>query len=315
MSAGLILSGATGLVGGILSRHFAALDQPVARLVRPSRRHRPETGDIPWNPAAGAIDTDRLEGAETVVHLAGAGIAQRRWTVAWREEILRSRVDGTRLLAESLARLDHPPKLMISASAVGFYGPHPPGRPVDETCPAGEGFLAAVCRQWEAATEAAAAAGIRVVHLRLGLVLHPAGGVLARLWPLFRLGLGARLGDGRQAVSWVAGDDLPGIVRHLMAHPELSGAVNAVSPQPATNASFTRAMRRATRRPAPWVVPAFILRAALGDMAQALLLSGATVTPRRLLESGFHFAHTDLPTWLTATVDSRRSLHFRPPSL
>ncbi len=273
------ISGASGLIGRNLAAFLTTGGHTVTTLVRRSPRHgRREAG---WDPYAGLIDTVALEGTDAVIHLSGRSVSAWRWTESVKREIWDSRVKTTRFLAESLARLDRPPRALITASAVGCYGDRGE-EAVDEDSSPGAGFLAELCREWEAATEPARAAGIRVVNLRVGLVITAAGGVLPRLLLPFGLGLGGVLGSGRQYMSWIALDDLLGAVLHLLYADELDGPVNAVSPQPLTNRGFTRTLGAVLRRPTVLPIPAFVLRTLFGEMGQALFLDGARVEPRRL---------------------------------
>jgi len=289
----ILISGASGLIGSALARRLAASNE-VVRLVR----HR-TAGDaeIAWNPDAGTIDAGALEGLDAVVHLAGENVGAGRWTAAKKARIRASRVEGTSLLARTLAGLTRPPRAMVSASAIGFYGDRG-GEELDETSGAGRGFLAEVCRAWEAAAAPASEAGIRVVLARFGVVLARQGGALARMLPLFRLGLGGRLGSGRQFMSWIALEDAVGALAFVLENESLEGPVNVTSPQPVTNRQFTASLARVLRRPALLHAPAFALRAALGEMAEEMLLASARVFPRRLLASGYRFAQPDLETAL-----------------
>lgn len=286
----VVVSGSHGLVGSALVPALAGAGHRVRRLVR-----GPASGaDVSWDPAAGTIDAAGLEGAGGVVHLAGAGIADRRWTAAHRERIRDSRVRGTALLAGALAGLARPPTVLVSGSAVGWYGDRG-DEVLTEDSDGGRDFLAGVCRAWESATAAAAEAGVRVVHLRAGVVLSPAGGALARQLPLFRLGLGGRLGSGRQWTSWVSVHDEVGAVLHCLATPSLAGPVNATAPEPVTNAEFTRALGRALRRPAVLAVPRPALALVLGSrLTDEMVLASQRVLPTRLLASGYHFRHPEV---------------------
>jgi uncharacterized protein (TIGR01777 family) len=287
----ILVTGSSGLIGSALTGKLTAAGHDVTRLVRSSgaAEHR----QIRWDPAAGELDAESLEGFDAVVHLAGESVAAGRWTAAKKERIRSSRVQGTRLLAQTLGRLSRPPRVLVSASAIGYYG-HRGDDALDEESPPGSGFLAQVCREWEAAADPARGAGIRVVHPRIGLVLSASGGALAKMLPLFRLGLGGPLGSGRQYVSWITLDDLVAAICHSIATDSLSGPVNAVAPEPATNRQFARALGRALRRPARLPAPAFALRAMLGPMADELLLSSTRVIPRKLTDSGFAFDEPDL---------------------
>ena len=298
----VLVTGASGLIGSAQRGKLTDAGHEVTRLARSSGAA--EAGQIRWDPAVGEFDAESLEGFDAVVHLAGENLATGRWTAAKRERIRSSRVQGTQLLAQALARLSRPPEVLVSASAVGYYG-NRGDESLDEQSPPGSGFLAEVCRQWEAAADPAREAGIRVVHPRIGLVLSASGGALAKMLPMFRLGLGGALGSGRQYVSWITLDDLVAVICHLIATDSLSGPVNAVAPAAATNRQLTRALGRALRRPARLPAPAFALRAMLGPMADELLLASTRVIPRRLIDSGFAFGDPDLDRALRRVLASR----------
>ncbi len=289
------IAGAGGLVGSSFVPFLTTAGHAVRRLVR-----RPPRGphEIHWDPAAGRLDGAALEGVDALVNLAGENIGAGRWTADRKRRIVDSRVDGTRLLAETLAALRDPPRVLVNASAVGFYGDRGEEE-LDEASRPGDGFLAELCRDWEAATEPAAAAGIRVVLLRTGIVLTPAGGALAKMLPPFRIGLGGRVGSGRQLMSWISIEDLVGVLHAALREPRLSGPVNAVAPEPVTNRAFTRTLARVLRRPAVFPVPAAVVGLAFGEMGRELLLAGARVVPRRLQEAGFSFLHPELEAALS----------------
>ncbi|WP_067820030.1 TIGR01777 family oxidoreductase [Actinomadura kijaniata] len=291
------VTGSTGLIGTALVRSLRADGHEVVRLVR---REPSGPDEARWDPAGGTVDAAAVEGSDAVVHLAGAGVGDRRWTASYKREIRDSRVLGTRTLAEAVASAARGPKVLVSGSAIGFYG-DTGDREVDEDAPMGRGFLAELVRDWEAAARPAAEAGVRVAHARTGIVLDGRGGLLGRVLPLFRLGLGARLGDGRQWVSWISADDEVAALRFLIDH-EISGPVNLVGPSPVTNAGYTRAVARAVRRPAALAVPAFALRLALREFADEGPLISQRVLPRRLEEAGFRFAHRDLGSALEAVL-------------
>ncbi|PBC72087.1 hypothetical protein BX265_6703 [Streptomyces sp. TLI_235] len=288
----IAVTGSTGLIGSALVRSLLADGHEVVRLVR----HRSRVGWQPdgtvgvgWNPHLLQIDAAGLEGVDAVVHLAGAGVGDRRWTRAYKEEIRNSRVLGTETVAGALAKLRRPPKVLVSASAVGFYG-QTGDRVIDEGAPAGDDFLAGVCVQWEAAARPAEDAGIRVVHPRTGLVLAAGGGALGRMLPLFRLGLGGRLGSGGQYWSILSLADEVAALRFLIDRPTLSGPVNLTGPVPVTNAELTEALGRALGRPTVLAVPGFALQAVLGEMSVEVVGSHRVV-PERLLAAGFRFRH------------------------
>lgn len=299
----VLVSGASGLVGGALVPALKRDGWEVLRLVRRAPRDGSEVG---WEPEAGRVDFGDAGEIDAVVHLAGAGIADGRWTRARKHVIRESRVRGTRGLAEALAARPRPPRVVVGGSAVGYYGDTGDGW-VDEGSPAGTGFLAEVCREWEAAwapLEAGRVAGAgeaatRLVFLRTGLVLAAEGGALAKLLTPFRLGLGGRVGDGRQWWSWISREDLVGAVRHALADGRVRGPMNAVAPEPVTNAEFARVLGKVLRRPALLPAPAWALRAALGaGLADELLLASQRVRAGVLGASGFRYRHENLETAL-----------------
>ena len=294
------ITGSSGLVGTALVESLSAAGHEVTRVVR----RPPRAASIPhilWDPAEGRIDAAGLEAHDAVVHLAGESIAGL-WTRRKRRAIRESRVHGTRLLAETLAKLDDPPTVFLSASAVGIYGDRPGDAPIDESAEPGRGFLAETGVAWEAATRPAAEAGIRVATMRFGLILAREGGLLRAMLPLFRLGLGARLGHGRQWMPWIALDDAVGSALHILADDSLAGPVNVVAPEAVTNAEFTRELARTLHRPARLRVPAFAARLVLRDQADEMLLGGARVEPRRLLDTGYVFRHPRLADALAAIL-------------
>jgi len=296
-----IISGASGLIGEALVARLRGEGFTVSRLVR---RPPARPDEVFWDPAAGEIDRAGLEGAAAVVHLAGAGIGDRRWTESYKREIYDSRIRGTRLLAEALAGLDAPPSVLVSGSAIGFYGDTGDTEATEDT-PKGGGFLADLVADWEAAAAPAAEAGIRVVHPRTGIVLSRRGGILGRTLPLFRLGLGGRLGSGRQWTSWITLRDEVRALQHLIAS-ELSGPVNLTAPRPVTNAEYTRELGRALGRPAVLPVPAPALRLLLREFAAEGPLISQRVLPARLSESGFSFADAELAPALAAVLAQDR---------
>ncbi|MDG2305052.1 MAG: TIGR01777 family oxidoreductase [Candidatus Binatia bacterium] len=292
----VLISGASGLMGRNLVRSLTEAGHEVLRLVRAA-----DSVGIPWDPRGGELDRSPLEGFDAVVHLAGESIAEGRWTVEKKKRIRDSRIEGTNLLARSLSELDQPPKVLVCASAVGFYGDR--GEEIlDESAPPGVGFLAEVCREWEAAADPAREKGIRVVHLRFGVVLSGEGGALAKMLLPFRLGLGGILGDGSQYMSWIALDDAVGIVLHAISHEDLRGAVNAVSPNPVTNREYTKTLGGVLRRPTVIPLPSFGARLAFGEMADELLLASVRVSPKRLLETGYDFRFAELEEALVQTT-------------
>lgn len=288
----IAISGASGLIGSALSARRASLGDRVVPMKRNPDQAREEKG-IYWNPDLGLVDEAACEGADVVVHLAGENLAAGWWTEARKASIRESRVRGTWLVSKALAHLKRRPRLLLVASAVGIYGDRG-SEVLTEDSPAGEGFLSAVSQEWEAAAEPAREAGIRVVHLRFGIVLARHGGMLGRLLPLFRAGLGGRAGDGKQVISWVALEDVVRVVDFLVEEETLSGPVNVAAPNPVTNAEFSSTLARVLKRPAVLAVPAPILRLTMGQMAEEMVLISARALPRRLTETGFSFAQPEL---------------------
>ncbi len=285
----IAITGATGLIGARLGHFLSTGGHRVLRLVR---RSTGQADEILWDPARGRLDPAALEGVDAVVHLAGENVARGRWTAERKARLQGSRVESTRLLCETLAGLRRPPRVLVVASAIGFYGDR--GETwVDEDSSAGTGFLSELCQAWEAAAQPAARAGIRVVQLRIGIVMAGEGGALGGMLPAFRLGLGGRLGSGRQYLSWIEIDDLLGAIHFALGRDELRGPVNATSPEPATNRDFTRTLARVLHRPVGPPAPGALLRLALGEMADAML-GGARVRPARLTAAGFHFLQPTL---------------------
>ena len=293
------VTGSSGLIGTALVAALRADGHQVIRLVRTG----PATPDtLPWDPGAerGGLAPQSLDGVGAVVHLAGAGIADKRWTEGYQAEIRDSRVRGTRELAGALAAMAAPPGVLLAGSAIGWYG-DTGGREVTESAPAGRGFLPDVVRDWEAAAGEAASAGIRVVTLRSGIVLSSHGGVLGRLLPLFRLGLGGRLGSGRQMMSWIGLPDWVAAARFLLSHADVTGPVNLTSPNPVSNAEFTSALAHAVHRPAVMPVPVPALKLAVGGVSSDIL-SSARVLPRKLLDAGYQFQYPDIAGALAAEL-------------
>jgi uncharacterized protein (TIGR01777 family) len=286
----IAVSGASGLLGSTLLPFLTTGGHSVVRLVRTSDAPAPS---IHWDPERGTIDAAALEGVDAVVHLAGENIGTGRWTPAKKARIYASRVDGTTLLVRALVGLARPPQTLVAASAIGYYGNRADDL-VDEDSTPGTGFLTDLCREWEAATQPAVQRGIRVVNLRFGIALSAAGGALVNVLPVFRLGLGGRLGNGAQYMSWVAIDDAIGAVLHALATPTLSGPVNVVAPTPVTNREFTATLARVISRPAVLPLPAFAVKLLFGEMGEDLLLGSARVEPHRLKESGYGFRLPDL---------------------
>ncbi|MFF5338138.1 TIGR01777 family oxidoreductase [Streptomyces sp. NPDC013181] len=293
----IAVTGSNGLIGAALVRSLRADGHEVVRLVRRPARAGDE---VEWDPKRDYVDASGLVGCDAVVHLAGAGVGDRRWTAAYKKEIRDSRVLGTAAIAEAVASLDTPPAVLLSGSAIGFYG-ETGDRAVDEDAPPGEGFLPSVCVEWEEATAAAEEAGVRTVHARTGLVVAREGGAWGRLFPLFRAGLGGRMGNGRQYWSFIALHDHIAALRHILDTPELSGPVNLTAPEPVTNAEVTAAMGRVLRRPTLFTAPAPALRVVLGEFAGDVLGS-QRVLPARLLDSGFAFAFPGIDAAVRAAL-------------
>lgn len=289
------VTGASGMIGTELSTFLACGGHQVLPLVR--RSPRLESGEIFWDPSRGELDPDSLESLDAVIHLAGENIGAGRWTPKRKDDILKSRVEGTRFLAQTLASLRHPPQALITASAIGFYGNREGEALTEESAP-GQGFLAEVCRAWEEAAEPARRAGLRVVNVRTGIVLTPRGGALAKMLLPFRMGAGGTIGTGKQWMSWISLEDLAGLFHFLLHARELSGPVNATAPHPVTNAGFTEILAKVLSRPAFFPLPAFAVKALLGEMGEALLLEGQKVLPAKLTQAGFEFLHPDLESAL-----------------
>jgi uncharacterized protein (TIGR01777 family) len=289
----IAVTGSAGLIGSALVRSLIDDGHQVLRLVRRAPTARPDGSiEVRWNPKLRQIDRKQLDGLDAVVNLAGAGVADRRWTAAYKREIHDSRVLGTQTLAEALAGQESPPKVLVSGSAVGYYG-QTGSAVIDESSPAGGDFLAQVCVEWEQATAPADQAGIRVSHARTGLVVSGDGGAWAKLFPLFKLGLGGRLGSGRQYWPYISLRDEVAALRHIIDTPELTGPVNLAAPVPVTNAEVTAAMGEVLGRPTLFSVPEVALKAVLGEMAVEVIGSHRVV-PGRLLDSGFRFSHTTI---------------------
>jgi hypothetical protein len=283
----ILITGASGLVGKVL----------LSYLVTGGHNVKPLSRSAHWDPLAGKIDPAVFEGIDAVVHLAGEPIAQGRWTKSKRHRILNSRVKGTQLISASMANLDVKPKILISASAIGYYGDRADEK-LNEDSRAGKNFLAQVCDQWEQATYAASANGVRVVNLRMGVVLSADGGALAKMLLPFKLGMGGRLASGEQYMSWISINDLLGVIHHVLMTQTLAGPVNAVSPDPVTNIAFTKTLGNVLSRPTIFPMPARVARIIFGQMADELLIASARVLPDKLVSSGYQFHHPKLETAL-----------------
>lgn len=289
----IAITGSSGLIGSALAKQLQRHNHDVVRVVR----RAPRPGEARWNPTEGTIESATLEGLDAAVHLAGAGIGDHRWTPQYKREILDSRTQGTTLLARSLAQLDKPPRVLLSGSAIGFYGPRG-AELVDESSPAGTDFLADACVQWESAAIQAREAGIRTVFLRSGIVLSPDGGALRKQLPLFKLGLGGRFGSGQAWQSWISLTDEISAIEYLLTS-DLQGPVNLTAPNPVVNADFAKILGKVLHRPAMLAIPALGPKLLLGsELATALLFSGQRVSSSKLRDSGFRFAHDTLESAL-----------------
>ena len=300
----VIVTGSTGLVGEAVVGSLLSDGHEVTRMVRgePGGRRDDGTSAAPWDPSGRTIDAAALEGHDAVVHLAGEPIADGRWDEKKKRRIRDSRVLGTSLISEAVARLKDGPRALLSASATGYYGDRGDELLTEESAP-GDDFLSEVCREWEAATRGAAEAGLRVVNLRMGIVLSSDGGALAKMLTPFKLGVGGRIGSGRQYLSWITLEDLVHVIRFALEEDRLRGPVNAVAPNPVTNEEFTKTLGRVLGRPTVFPLPSFAARLAFGEMADALLLSGSRVAPARLEEAGFRFTQPELEGALRSVLN------------
>lgn len=296
----VLVTGASGLVGGALIPLLTTGGHSVTKLVRKV----PQAGEAKWDPGNNEVDNAALAACDAVVHLAGDNIADGRWSTAKKQRILKSRVQGTRLLAESLAKLESPPKTLVCASAIGYYGSRG-DEWLDENSTSGEGFLADVCRQWEAAAQPARDAGIRVVNLRFGVILTPKGGALAKMLFPFKTGGGGVIGSGKQYWSWITLEDVIGAIHHALTTDSLTGPVNVVAPNAVTNYEFTKTLGRVLQRPTILPLPAFAARIVLGEMANELLLASQRVKPTKLQATGYNFRHPQLEDGLRAMLGKR----------
>ena len=287
----ILVTGSSGLVGSALIPSLKAQGHEVIRLVRSAPKD--SATQIYWNPEKGTLSVDELEGLDGVVHLAGDNLAEGRWTDEKKRSIRESRIKGTTLLSETLAKLERKPGVLVSASAIGFYGSRG-DELLNEQSASGDDFLSEVCREWELSTQAASQSGVRVVHLRFGVILSNEGGALAKMLTPFRMGVGGKIGDGKQYMSWIVIDDAVGAIEHALANDSLRGAVNVVAPHPATNYEFTKAMGSVLSRPTIFSMPAFAARLAFGEMADATILASQRVEPARLKESKFVFKYPEL---------------------
>ncbi len=302
----IAIAGSSGLIGSALARSLAGQGHEVVRLVR----HPPAPGEIRWDPTGHRLDPADLDGTDAVVNLAGQGVAAARWSPAQKQAIRDSRVLGNRLLAETIASIDHGPRMLMVGSAIGFYGDTGTGT-ADESSPNGDDFLASVCVDLEGSTTAASDHGCRVVHARTGIVLSPDGGALGQILPFFKAGIGGRIGDGRQFWSWISIADEIAALTHLLDS-DIEGPVNLVSPEPVTNAEFTRTLGRVLHRPTILPTPKVALWIRLGrELTDALLYTSTRVTPGKLLSDGFKFRDIELEAGLRAMLDGRGPLRSR----
>ncbi len=288
----ILVTGSSGLVGKDLSVFLEHQGHQVSRLVR--NQNQVDSKNVFWDPEHNILDASQIEGFDAVIHLAGENIAAKRWTKAQKEKIKNSRVDSTKLLSETLAKLKNKPKTFISVSAIGFYGDRPDENLYEDAVSVKGDFLAEVCQEWEAAVEPARQAGIRVINPRFGVILSPKGGAMAKLLTPFELGLGGNIGNGEQYMSWIALDDVIYALHYLLMNSGIQGPVNFVSPKPVTNAEFTKILAKVLKRPAIFPLPSFAAKLIFGEMADALLLATAKVRPRVLEESGFIFSYPNL---------------------
>lgn len=297
----ILVSGASGLVGSALVPDLEKKGHEVYRLVR--RLPKANERKIFWDPDCEEIEQEALEGFDAVIHLGGESIAEGRWTAAKKARIRESRVQSTDFLSRTLAALSRPPKTFACASATGFFG-NRGDEELTENSPPGEGFLAEVCREWEAATAPAEEKGVRVLHLRFGVILSEKGGAFTKMLPPFKLGIGGKLGDGKQYVSWIALTDVVRAISYLLEKTEMVGAVNLVSPDPVTNEEWTRTLGEVLHRPTFFRMPAFAAKIAFGEMAEEALLASVKVVPQKLQESGFQFEHPELKETFESLLSS-----------
>ncbi len=296
----IAISGSTGLIGTALIDWFSKNNFQISRLVRTPSFHDLRYPCIQWNPQNKHIEKPALENHDVIIHLAGENVASGRWTDGKKEAIRKSRVEGTSFLSEVIASLKNPPKVFFSASAIGYYEhtPFSSDTRLTEDSPSGHGFLASVAGEWEKATEKVETRGIRTIHMRLGVVLSSNGGALKRMLPIFKMGMGGCVGSGEQIMSWISIHDIPRIIYYILKHEELSGPINFTAPNPVSNKVFVKTLGRILRRPTWFPLPVFAAKLLMGEMAEELLLSGATVLPRKLQESGYHFLHPTLESAL-----------------
>lgn len=297
------VTGASGLLGKALVASLREHGHQVSRLVRKPHARAADHAEIPWDPLAGLLDPAHLAGVDAFVHLAGENVGGGRWTDTRKAAIRDSRVLGTRTLVDAIGRMDTPPTALLSASAIGYYGDAAGDAPLAEAAPQGAGFLAEVCRDWEAEAQRAERFGVRVVRARLGVVLSPHGGALEKLLGPFKAGLGGKIGSGRQWMSWVALPDVVRALEHILATPTITGAVNVVADGAVTQAEFARTLARVLGRPSVLPLPGFAVKAIFGEMGESMLLGGQRVAPEALRASGFAFAHPTLEPALRSLLE------------
>jgi uncharacterized protein (TIGR01777 family) len=303
----ILLTGSTGFIGSSLTPFLTTGGYKIIHLLRSqsSQFENNAHKSLQWDPISGSLDLPSIEGVDAVVNLAGENI-YGRWTKEKKNKILSSRVESTKFLCKSLASLDKPPKVLVSASATGYYGSNNRGDEIlseDNSPPDGSlDFLSEVCRQWENATEIAKQAGIRVVNIRIGVVLGAAGGMLAKILPPFKIGLGGRVGSGKQWISWIALDDFLAIILHTINNESIKGPINAVAPNPVTNADFTNILAAILSKPAKFTIPSFIVKKVFGELADVALLASTRVVPSRLLQTGYQFCFPNLELALRHTL-------------
>jgi len=300
----IAITGSTGLIGSAATEYLRGLGHTVTRIGRPETQVSSGEKTIPWDIDTGDVYIPDFAGQEAVIHLAGANVAGQKWTRSYKRKILESRVNGTRLLCQTLAQFKLPPKVICSASAVGVYGMQDASRVLDESAEPANDFLANVCRQWEEATQPAVDVGIRVVHMRFGVVLSAQGGALAKMLPPFKLGLGGPIGSGNQIMSWIALEEIPRVIEYLITHDGLSGPVNVVAPGAVSNKEFARVLGEVLKRPAVLPLPSVAVKILLGEMGRTLLLGGQNVVPKKLMFSGYAFKYPSLEETLRVSLSN-----------
>lgn len=301
----IAITGSTGFIGSAVTEYFRDRENTITRICRSHSALPSNDAMAQWDIPSGKMDISALEGQDAIIHLAGANIAAQRWTARYKNEIRCSRIDGTRLLCRSLCKLRNPPKVLLSASAIGFYGVRSPSDELDELSLAGTDFLSEVCDHWEKATQPAIEVGIRVIHMRFGMVLSTKGGALAKMLPVFKLGLGGKIGSGQQMISWVALDEIPRIMRHLINAENIFGAMNIVSPHAVSNLEFTKALGKIICRLTVFPMPDFIVKLLFGEMGETLLLGGQKVRPKKLIDSGYQFQFSSIEDALIQSIQNK----------